>query len=168
MRRSSRWYLTRQLLIVVSEAEGQTARMRGRGRGQLNAASQSIRPGASLAPTRMATANRFDAGGRAETWQSRRVSHRKTVKHCARLCGTFDCGNRHGVRAKRPQNRPLDNRREREKGKAISQATVWFGETELDTYVDIALGKWVRSHPPTRDGFEVCRVAGTSYHYIHT
>jgi hypothetical protein len=45
-------------------------------------------------------------------------------KHCAGLWGTFDSGNRYGVSAKRPKNRPPDNSTESKKRKPISLVTV--------------------------------------------
>jgi hypothetical protein len=48
----------------------------------------------------------------------------RAVKHCAGLWGTFDSGNRYGVSAKRPKNRPPDNSTESKKRKPISLVTV--------------------------------------------
>jgi hypothetical protein len=48
----------------------------------------------------------------------------RAVKHCAGLWGTFDSGNRYGVSAKRPKNRPPDNSTESKKRKPISLVIV--------------------------------------------
>jgi hypothetical protein len=54
----------------------------------------------------------------------------RAVKHCAGLWGTFDSGNRYGVSAKRPKNRPPDNSTESKKRKPISLVTAHAGKQQ--------------------------------------